>query len=314
MPDKPVIMLAHPILERLGDALAADYQVERLWAQDRAALLAGAGREVGAIVEAGEVVLDPELLLGLPKLGLIACVSVGYDGVDVPWCRAHGIEVTHAPGLNADDVADFAVGAMITAYRGILDGDQYIRKGEWQGERPRPRGALTGKTVGVVGLGRIGERVARRVEAFGMKVQWWGPRDKPSAPWTRAASILDLAKASDVLVIAAAASTENRNLIDAAAIEALGRRGCLVNVARGSIVDEDALIAALKSGALGSAALDVFWEEPTPLARWADVPNTVLTPHISGATADTVPKMIAQAVDNMRCFFAGEPVLTPVQI
>ncbi|CAN5340101.1 2-hydroxyacid dehydrogenase [soil metagenome] len=314
MSTKPVVMLAHPVLERLGEALSEAYVVERLWAQDWATLHAGAGREVQAIVEAGEVPLPAELLLGLPKLGLIACVSVGYDGIDVPWCRAHGIEVTHAPGLNADDVADLAVGSMICAYRGILEGDQFIRRGEWLGERPRARGALTGKTVGIVGLGRIGERVARRVEAFGMKVIWWGPRDKPGVAWPRADSVLDLAKASDVLVVAAAATPENRNLVDAAAIEALGKRGCLVNVARGSIVDEDALIAALKSGDLGSAALDVFWEEPTPLARWTDVPNTVLTPHISGATAETVPKLIGQAVDNMRAFFAGEPVLTPVQI
>ena len=123
-----------------------------------------------------------------------------------------------------------------------------------------------------------------------------------------------LAEQSDVLIVAARADTSNRNLIDRQVLDALGKRGCLVNVARGSIVDEDALIEALRSGALGSAALDVFWEEPTPAERWFDVPNVVLTPHTSGATADTVPKMVGQAIENLRRCFAGEPLLSPVQL
>jgi lactate dehydrogenase-like 2-hydroxyacid dehydrogenase len=314
MTDKPVVMLAHPVIERLGEALAADYRVERLYAQDMATLHAGVGKEVECIVEAGEVPLPAELLLGLPKLKLIACVSVGFDGIDVPWCRAHGIEVTHAPGLNASDVADFAIGMMIAAFRGVAEGDEYIRAGQWRGDRPRPRGSLTGKTVGIVGLGRIGERCAKRAEALEMSVQWWGPRAKPHVPWPKAASVLELAQVSDVLIVAAAANPGNKHLIDAAVIEALGKRGCLVNVARGSIVDEDALIAALKAGSLGMAALDVFWEEPTPWDRWRDVPNTLLTPHVSGATADTVPKLIGQCVENMRRHFAGEPLLSPVVV
>ena len=312
MSDKPAVMLAHPMLERMGEMLAADYRIERLWAQDRPALLAGAGKDIEAIVEGGEVPLPPELLLGLPKLKLIACVSVGFDGLDVPWCRSHGIEVTHAPGLNADDVADHAIGAMIAAYRDIVEGDRFVRSGRWLDERPRHRGSLTGKRVGIVGLGRIGEACARRAEAFKMAVEWWGPRPKPDAPWPRAQSVLKLAEDCDVLIVAARADASNRNLIDAEVIEALGKRGCLVNVARGSVVDEDALIAALKSGALGSAALDVFWQEPTPPDRWAEVPNIVLTPHMSGATADTVPKMVGQAIENMRRHFAGEALLSPV--
>src|SRR6478752_6043286 len=156
--EKPHIVLSHEMLMPLQPLLEGAYQVHRLWDYpDRLAFLDGPGRQVRAIVHAGEMVLAKDLLAEMPKLGLIACVSVGYDGVDVPWCRAHGIEVTHAPGLNADDVADFAVGAMIAAYRGIIEGDQYIRAGEWKGDRPRPRGSLTDKTVGIVGLGRIGE-------------------------------------------------------------------------------------------------------------------------------------------------------------
>jgi lactate dehydrogenase-like 2-hydroxyacid dehydrogenase len=268
--------------------------------------------EVRAIVHAGEVPLTPEFLSSLPRLGLIANVSVGYDGVDVPWCRARGIEVTHAKGLNADDVADHALGLLIAAWRNIAVGDRVVREGRWRDDdRMRPRPSLKGRHLGVVGLGAIGEAVARRAEAMGMRVSWWGPRPKP-APWPRAESLEALARDSDILVVAARAEAENRGLISKAVIEAVGPKGLIVNVARGSLIDEDALIAALKDGRLGRAALDVFAEEPTPPERWADVPNTVLTPHTAGGTTDSIPRMVSQAVDNVRLFVAGLAVASPV--
>lgn len=311
---KPVVLLAHPMLERMGAMLAQTYQVEKLWAQDWAALQAGVGREVEVIVEGGEQPLPPELLLGLPKLKLIACVSVGYDGVDVPWCRAHGIEVTHSPWLNADDVADHTLGLIIGAWRGIVAGHEHIMSGAWaSGERLRPFGSLTGKTVGVVGLGHIGVATAKRCEAMGMKIAWWGPRAKDTA-WPRYDTVVDLARDSDVLVVACRADETTRNLIDETVLNALGTRGLLVNVARGQVVDEDALITALHDRRLGMAALDVFWKEPTTPARWAGVPNVVLTPHTAGAPAETVVQMVAQAVENMRRLFAGEPLLSPAPL
>ncbi len=310
---KPVVLLSHPRLEQSAHLLAEDYQVERLWTQDQAVLHAGAGKEVEAIVTAGEVVLTPELLLGLPKLKLIACVPVGYDGVDVPWCRAHGIEVTHAPWLNSDDVADHTIGLMLAAWRGLVSGHEYIMSGEWQkGWRMRPFGSLSGKTIGIVGLGHIGVQVAKRAEVFGLSVAWWGPNPK-DVPWTRYETVTELAAASDILVVACRADETTRNLIDEPVLNALGKRGLLINVARGRVVDEDALIAALKDKRLGMAALDVFWEEPTPAARWAEVPNIVLTPHTAGASAETVVKMVGQALENLRRHFAGEPLLSPVR-
>jgi lactate dehydrogenase-like 2-hydroxyacid dehydrogenase len=267
---------------------------------------------VRAIVHAGEVPLTPEFLTSLPNLGLIANVSVGYDGVDVPWCRAHGIEVTHAKGLNADDVADHAMGLLIAAWRNIVRGDRIIRAGEWRHEdRMAPQPSLGGRRLGVVGLGAIGEAVARRAEAFRMEVGWWGPNPK-AAPWPRAESLLALAQASDILVVATRADVSNRGLISKEVIEAVGPTGLIVNVARGSVMDEDALVAALRDGRLGRAALDVFAEEPTPAERWAELPQTVLTPHTAGGTTDSIPRMVAQAIDNVQRFLAGEALASPV--
>ncbi|WP_395670663.1 2-hydroxyacid dehydrogenase [Phenylobacterium sp.] len=308
MSNAPVVLLSHEMLSPMAGGLEAQgYRVARRWA-----LEPEAAGNVRAIVHAGEIPLEPAFLASLPRLGLIACVSVGYDGVDVPWCRARGVEVTHARGLNADDVADHAMGLLIAGWRNIVAGDQLIREGRWTATgRVGARPGLKGRRLGVMGLGHIGAAVARRAEAFGMVVGWWGPRAKPEAPWPQAESLLALAQASDVLVIASRADAANRGAVSAQVIEAVGPRGMIVNVARGSILDEDALIAALKDKRLGRAALDVFWEEPTPAARWAEVPNLVMTPHSAAQTLDSLPLMVAQAHENLRLFFAGQPPLSP---
>jgi lactate dehydrogenase-like 2-hydroxyacid dehydrogenase len=297
----------------MAPILSATYRVRRLWDEDCAVLLAEAGDEIAAILHAGDVVLESAFIEALPKLGLIACVSAGYDGVNVAHARARGVEVTHAPGLNADDAADHALGLIIAAWRGIVEGDALVRSGAWgRGQERAPCGSLTGKTVGVVGLGSIGEGVARRVAACGMRPIWWGPRDKPDAAWPKAESVLALAEASDILVVAARADAASRGLIDEAVLRALGPRGLLVNVARGSLVDEEALIAALRDGRLGMAALDVFHTEPTPGTRWADVPNVIFTPHSAGKAAETLMKLVVLTLENLRLYFAGQSLLNPV--
>ena len=233
--------------------------------------------------------------------------------MDVPWGRAHGIEVTHAQGLNAEDVADHAVGLLIASWRNIVTGDAHVREGRWApDDRLGARPALRGRKVGVVGMGHIGQACATRVEAFGMQIAWWGPNPKPELSWPRADSLLALAEDSDILIVACRADASNRGLISREVIDALGPRGLLVNVSRGSVVDEDALIEALKDKRLGRAALDVFQQEPTPPARWAAVPNIVLSPHSAGGTLESIPRMIGQAHENLRRHFAGEPLLSPV--
>jgi lactate dehydrogenase-like 2-hydroxyacid dehydrogenase len=302
-------MLSHPMLHRMEPLLAAQgWRVARGWE-----LSAAERGEVRAIAHAGEIVLTHEFLESLPRLGLIACVTAGYDGLDVGWCRARGIEVTFAAGLNADDVADHAIGLMIAGWRNIVAGDQLVREGRWAGKQQIPaRPSLAGRRFGVVGLGPVGQASARRAEAFGMQVAWWGPRPKPEAPWPRLESLMALAAWSDILLVASRANATNRGLISREVIEAVGPRGMIVNVARGSLVDEDALIAALKEGRLARAGLDVFAEEPTPPERWAEVPNAVLTPHSASSTIDILPRLVGQAIDNIRCFLAGRPVLSPV--
>ncbi|THD59154.1 2-hydroxyacid dehydrogenase [Phenylobacterium sp.] len=304
----PVILISHPVLAGLEPVFAgAGLRMAREWDltdADRA--------EVRAILHAGEFVLTPQALAALPKLGLIACVSVGYDGVDVAWCRSRGIDVSHADGLNAEDVADHAIGLMIAAWRNIPAGDRTVREGRWRHEdRLAPQPSLGGRRLGIVGLGAIGQAVARRAEAMRLQVAWWGPRDKP-APWPRAENLLALARDSDILVVASRAEASNRGLISREIIEAVGPKGLIVNVARGSLIDEPELVAALKDGRLWRAALDVFQTEPTPPERWAEAPNAVLTPHTAGSSTEAIPLMVAQAIDNVQRFLRGEALASPV--
>lgn len=312
--EPPVLLVAPPILAPLTATLSGPFAVERLWDQpDLAAFLQAQGPRVRAILSVGEFRLAPDLLGGLPNLGLIACITAGYDGVDLDWCRAHGVAVTHSPAVNAEDVADHAVAAAVAAWRGIVAGDRWVREGRWTASDRGPlRRSLRGRAVGVVGLGHIGLAIGRRMAAFGTEVAWWGPNPKPDAPWPRAESLLALAQASDLLFVAARAGPHNRGLIDRAVIEAVGPRGLVCNVSRGSVVDQAALVEALRDGRLGLAALDVFDPEPTDAALWRDLPNAVLTPHTAGATQEGVPAMVAAALENLRRFFAGEPLATPV--
>lgn len=222
-----------------------------------------------------------------------------------------GLPVTHAPGVNHEDVADHALGLILAARRQIVSGDRQVRAGGWTAETRTITASLGGQKLGIVGLGHIGKAVAARAKAFSMAVSWWGPRPH-DAEWPRAESLLALAKASDILVVACKADETNRGLISRDILDALGPDGLLVNVSRGQVVDEDALIDALKSGALGQAALDVFVDEPTDPARWADVPNIVLTPHTAGATTAGVQGMLVLLIENLQAHFAGEPLKTPV--
>ena len=308
MTDRPAILIMQRHLAPLTAFLEGAYTVYRFWEGPPVE----ARDDIRAMVVAGEFELDKHLVESLPRLELIACFTAGYDGIDVDWCRARGLPVTHAPGVNHEDVADHALGLIISARRRIAEGDRALRAGQWTPDSKTITPSLNHLRVGVVGLGAIGEAVARRCEALRMRVAWWGPREKDAA-WPRAASLLELARDNDVLVVACRADETNRGLISREVMEALGPDGLLVNVARGQLVDEDALIEALKAGKLGHAALDVFETEPTDPARWADVPNTTLTPHTGGATNEAVQGMLGLLLENLSAHFEGRPLKTPVQ-
>ncbi len=307
MSDRPHILIASPALAPVTPFLEGGYTVHRLWEHPP---LEAQGL-IQAVVVAGEDRLDTEVLDRLPNLKVIACFTSGYDGIDLDWCRGRGLPVSHAPAVNHEDVADHALGLILAARRRIADGDRIVRSGGWTMAERLITPSMKGARVGIVGLGLIGEAVARRVAVMGCPVVWWGPRAKPS-DWPRAGSLVELARDSDVLVVACRADADNRGLISAEVIQALGPGGLLVNVARGSLLDEDALIAALQAGRLGGAALDVFEDGPTPAARWTDVPNTVLTPHTAGATAEAVQGMLMLLMRNLAAALAGEPLITPV--
>ena len=304
---RPHILIVPPLLGPLTTILESAYNVHRLW--EHPPYEAQALIEVAVVV--GEDALDKAVLERLPNLKLIACFTSGYDGIDLDWCRSRGLPVTHASAVNHEDVADHALGLILAGVRRIVDGDRRVRAGDWVLEDRLMTPSMRGQRVGIVGLGLIGEAVARRVQVMGCSVAWWGPREKPS-DWPRAASLIDLSRDSDILVIACRAEESNRGLISAEILDGLGPHGLLVNVARGSLVDEDALIAALKSGRLGQAALDVFEVEPSPAGRWAGVPNVVLTPHTAGATRDAVQGMLMLLIRNVAAAVAGEPLVTPV--
>ncbi|MFN3836640.1 MAG: 2-hydroxyacid dehydrogenase [Brevundimonas sp.] len=306
MTQRPAVLIMQRHLAPLSGFLESAYDVYRFWEGPPVE----AAHDIRVMIVAGEAPLDKALIERLPNLDLLACFTSGYDGIDIDWCHARGLPVTHAPGVNHEDVADHALGLILAARRQIASGDRQVRSGQWTAETRTLTASLSGQKLGIVGLGHIGRAVAARAQAFRMDVQWWGPRPH-DAEWPRTHTLMDLAKGSDILVVACKADETNRGLISREVIEALGPDGLLVNVSRGQVVDEDALIAALKSGALGQAALDVFVEEPTDPNRWADVPNIVLTPHTAGATTAGVQGMLRLLMQNLEAHFAGEPLKTP---
>ncbi len=306
---RPVLLVGQALLAPVVPLLAQDYDVMMLWEEPDAAALA----RVDAVIWAGEFVLERAMVEAMPRLSLIACFTVGYDGVDLALARERGIAVTHAGDANAQDVADHAIGLMIAQRRWIVGGDRHVRSGQWTMAAKTRTRSMGGAKLGIVGMGSIGVAVAERAQAMRMQVRWWGPREKPALPWPRTASLEALARESDILLVAARADESNRGMISAAILEALGPEGLLVNVARGQLVDEAALFAALTSGRLGGAAIDVYDPEPTDPKRWADVPNVVLTPHTGGATHEAVAHMAQMLLANLTAHFAGRPLISPVR-
>lgn len=254
-----------------------------------------------------------DLIDSLPNLSIIACPAAGFDGIDIAACRRRGISVTNVPAISSADVADLAILLMLAASRRLCAADRYVRQGSWrlQGDFMLTRKA-SGRRVGIVGLGHIGSCIARRAEAFGCSISYHGRSSKPDVPYVYHADVVVLAKDSDVIFVSCASTNETRHLIDRTVLDALGPQGTLVNVARGEIVNEVELIAALKEGRLGSAALDVFETEPMiPMELWS-MDNVVLTPHIGNATTESRRAMGQVVVANLQAHFSGKPLVTPV--
>jgi D-3-phosphoglycerate dehydrogenase len=273
---------------------------------------ANAARRIRAIATEANRGANRPLIDMLPNLEVISCFGVGLDAVDLDAARERNIPVTITPGLVADEVADLAIGLMLASARQILIADRFVRDGAWA-KGPIGLGrSVGGKTLGIVGLGAIGRAIADRAAALRMRVLYYGPRRKPEAPYVHVGDLIDLARRSDYLVIACKGGPETRHLVSADVLHALGPTGTLINVARGSIVDERALVEALATRRLGFAALDVFENEPHVPADLLALPNVILQPHHGSATVETRTAMGRLMIDNITARLAGRPLLTPV--
>jgi hydroxypyruvate reductase len=292
--------------------LQAAYTVhDRLHELDAAAFAAVAPR-IRAIAASGESKVPATLIERLPALEIISVMGVGYDGVDVAAAKARGAVVTHTPDVLNDDVADLAIGLMLSAARQLPAADRFVRNGHWlQGNMPLAR-KMSGARLGIVGMGRIGQAIAKRALAFDMGIAYTARSAKPGLPYRYFPDAASLAAEVEFLVVITPGGAATRKLIDAKVLQALGPKGFLINVARGSVVDEQALIEAVEAGTIAGAGLDVFEAEPQVPQRLLDLHKVVLTPHIGSATQATRQAMADLAAGNLAAHFAGKPLLTPV--
>ncbi|WP_207538334.1 2-hydroxyacid dehydrogenase [Sabulicella rubraurantiaca] len=299
-----------PLADRL---LSEEFGAIRLWEEPKS-WLTQHGAEVELVATSVRAGCGPEILAALPRLRAISSWGVGHETLDVAGAHARGISVATTPDVLDDCVADLAWGLLMAAARRIPTADRYVRAGQWKevGHFPLTT-KVSGKKLGILGLGRIGAAIARRGLGFAMEVRYHGRGPKPGVSYGFEPSLKDLAAWCDFLVVACEGGPATRHLVSAEVLDALGPRGILVNIARGSVVDQEALIAALQAGRLGSAGLDVLQGEPgAPLAlRQQD--NVVLTPHVGSATHETREAMERLVVDNLRAFRRDGTLLTPVR-
>jgi len=310
--DHPPVLILAPLPDFLMKPLLAAYECHDYFqANDKEALLAEVGARIRGIVMTGNSVSPVAMLEKLPKLEIISVCGVGYDGVPVDWCSARGIRVTNTPDVLTEDVADTASALVLMTSRNLIAANRYLHAGAWpSGQFPLAH-AVRGKLAGIVGLGRIGKAIAHRLEAHGMRVAYHG-RAKQDVSWQYFESLIELARASDFLIAACPGGAATRHLINAAVLDALGAKGTLINIARGSVVDEAALITALQNGVIRGAGLDVFENEPQVPEALMRCENAVLLPHIGSATYETRRAMAALVVDNLAAHFDGRELLTPV--
>jgi lactate dehydrogenase-like 2-hydroxyacid dehydrogenase len=293
--------------------LERDYDLIKLWEHaDPDSVLAARGKQVRAIATRGDLGATAAIINRLPNLELIGCYGVGTDAIDRTATRPRGIKIANTPDVLTEDVADLALALMLGVARHIGWGDAFVRDGSWA-KASFPLGTrMHGKRLGIIGLGRIGKAIARRAEAFDMSVAYFGRKRQDDVDYNYHASLVDLAEQSDFLMTIVPGGAETANIVNADVLKALGPEGYFINVARGSVVDEQALLAALEAKTIKGAALDVFWNEPNIDERFMKLGNVLLHPHGGSATAETRAAMGQLVLDNLAAHFAGRPLLTEV--
>jgi len=310
------ILLAANFPTGLRDKLGTDMTVLGPYGLPIGANLpAGEAERVRVLITMGTLTTDATVMDRLPNLGLICCYGTGYEGVHIGTARQRGILVTHSPAANAAAVADHAIALLLAATRRILLADQFVRAGRWSGQSaarmPIVHG-LTGRKIGIFGYGAIGKKIAERATAFEAQVAYYNRSRKKDAPYAFYPSLQSLADWADILIIAARADASNRHAVGREVLSALGPQGIVINIARGSIIDEPVLIELLESGELGSAGLDVYEHEPAMPDALKAIPHVVLAPHIGGGTIDAHEAMQELVAANIRAFLASKSVKTPV--
>ena len=309
----PVLLVITPFPPELLEPLATRFDVVR-WKDlpDPQAFLAARGKDVEALITSGVAGIPPGMAQHLSGLALIACNGVGYDAIDMQWARDRKVAVSNTPDVLSTDVADLALALLLGVFRQLPAADRFVREGAWiRGAMPLGR-RLAGTRIGILGLGRIGRLIAQRCVAFDTTVAYSGRQRQDGVAHDYFASAEALAQWADVLIAATPGGAETRHLVSATVLDALGPTGVLINVARGSVVDEDALVASLQSGRIAGAGLDVFASEPQVPDALRALPNVVLTPHIASATVQTRRAMAELVIANLLAHSRGEPLPTAV--
>lgn len=314
--NKPPLLMTADLMEMKGPELDAEFEVHRYYnAPDRAAMLADVGAHIEAIAAGGHAIaVDAALIAQLPKLKIVGNFGVGYDGVDTAAAKERGIIVTNTPDVLTEEVADTALGLLLMTVRELGQAERYLRVGRWAGEGDYhlTPATLRDRSIGIVGLGRIGKAIARRCEAFGLAISYFGRNEQADVGYRYFADIVELARQVDTLIVVTPGTAETQNLINADVLAALGERGVLINIARGSVVDEAALMAALKSRTIFAAGLDVMVNEPKINPELMEIDNLVLLPHVGSGSVFTRQAMGQLVVDNLLAYKAGKAPLTPV--
>ena len=299
------VLLIAPVVEGLLARLSSAYSVYRLYEQqDEAAFLREMGANIQAVVTRGDVGVKNTVLEQLPNAGLVAIFGVGTDAVDLEYTRSHKIAVTITSGVLTNDVADLAMGLLLAGARQLCQGDKFVREGRWLTTAPSLATQVSGKRIGILGMGNIGQAIARRASGFDMQVLYTDRQRSENLDYQWCADIYTLAHESDFLVIAASGGEANRGMIDATVLNVMPKYAWLINVARGSLVDEKALIRALQNHVIAGAGLDVYEAEPNVPAELIALDNVILQPHVASATHETRQKMSDVVFDNVAAYFA----------
>ncbi len=310
---KPEILKVAKFPPFLDSKLNAAFTMHDMTAAaDADAFVASVAPHVRAMACFGSSVVPGSLIRKLPKLEIIAVVGVGYDGIDLATCKERGVKVTNTPDVLTDDVADVALSLVLNTAREFVKAHNFVLSGTWPKGGAPLASKVGGKTAGILGLGRIGRAIARRLEACGMHIAYHGRKAQKDTAYEYCATLKQLAEKSDFLIVACQGGPETKDLVNAEVLGALGAKGTIVNIARGSVIDEPALIAALQNNTIKGAGLDVFANEPNVPEALMKLQNVVLYPHVGSATTETRMAMGNLAYDNLIAHFAGKPLLTPV--